>query len=165
MTADELIELAKKRQGDGHYQEALALANAAIEIDPENADAWWRSALARSALEDLVNALPAFAKTVQFAPRFAYGWARYGQCLWRLGHDDRAQEALERALEFDADEDDALATLADLYGKKKDEANQFKVLTHLAATKGVSPPRFAALDFLTTPKNLVFHRRGHIPKR
>lgn len=141
MTVEELIDLAKKRRSEKRHQEALSLANAAVEKAPNKADAWWQVALAKYALDDLAGASTALQKTVEFAPSFAYGWALYGRALWRLGQDAKALEVLEHALAVDADEDDALETLADLYGKKGDEDKQFKVLNHLALTKGV-PARF-----------------------
>ena len=141
MTVDELIDAAQKERGQRRYEEALRLANAAVEQGPNRANAWWQLALTKDYLDDPAGAAAAYRKTIELSPAFAYGWTCHGRVLWRLDEDTKAREALERALELDPDEDDALTILADLYDKKGEKENQFKVLDRLALMKKV-PARF-----------------------
>lgn len=141
MTVDELIEAAKNERTQKRYQQSLALAKSAVEKAPESANAWWQLALSQYVLDNLAGASTALQKTVELAPRYAYGWTLYGRTLWRLGEDSKAQETLEHALTLDSDDDEALEILADLYVTAGDEEKQFQVLSRLALLRDV-PPRF-----------------------
>lgn len=74
--------------------------------------------------ENLEQALKFFKTTTELDPNYALGWARYGEVLSRwltMGYDDSkekrqaARDAIDRALQLDADLPEAHRALADYY--------------------------------------------------
>ena len=117
LTAKELAEQATEHRLAGHYEEALASAIAATKANPDHANGWWQTALARMALGDPRNAIPAFERTVELSPNFAAGWAKLGSAHVKAGDDDAALEAFERASRIEESQE-ALNGLADIYQKR-----------------------------------------------
>lgn len=153
---EDLIERAKNERTRGRYEEALVSAIAAADKDPENANAWWQVALNRLALGDARNAVPALNRTVKLAPHFASGWAHLGSALLQTGEKQSAQEAFERALQEEPEQEEALEALADVYFQQNKDSNsvddkELSVLTRLEEVAGLSSPqlnRIGALHYM-----------------
>lgn len=143
LTTDELVEKSKEQRKRRRYEEALVSSIAAAESDHDNAEAWWQVALNRLSLGDARNALPALERTVELAPHFSPGWARYGTVLLEAGNVDSAKKSFETALEKDSEQEEALKALAGIYyrqNKNKDRADEkeLSVLTRLESVVGLS---------------------------
>ena len=92
----------------GNYQGAIADFNKAIEIDPQNADAYYYRAYAKGQLKDYQGAIADFTKTIEINPQDANaymnrGYAREftndrkGACLdWRKAVDLGNEHLAER---------------------------------------------------------------------
>ena len=123
ITAEEWIEKANDQYNQKRYTESLLSATKAIEIDDDIVNGWWFLALSHQELGDLDEALDALNKTIDRAPYFANGWARYGAVLQMLGADEdekysyhmSSQEAFEEAVELDKKHVPALTALSTIY--------------------------------------------------
>ena len=131
-TVDELIEKSKDQRKRERSEEALVSSLAAVDADPDNADAWWQVALNRQAIGDTRNAVPALRKTVQLAPHFATGWARLGSALMVSKENDEAKKSFETALKCDAEQLEALEALSAIYSEEKDSTTRRRKVSILA---------------------------------
>ena len=126
---------------------------AAVDAEPENADAWWQVALNRRAIGDTRNAVPALRKTVEFAPHFAIGWARLGSALMSIKEGDEAKEAFATALKCDSEQLEALEALSEIYWRDKDSTKDEEELSilarieHLAGLSSLQMNRFGNLHY------------------
>ena len=158
LTVTELIEKAKDQRQRSRYKEALISAISATESDPDSAEAWWQVALNQLSLGEFQNALPSIKKTLDLAPHFSLGWARYGTTLTKIGDEISAQDAFEKALEQDPDQEEALEALADIYyrlNKENRETNEkeLTVLTNLEEVAGLSDLQINRIGTLHYKKN------------
>jgi tetratricopeptide (TPR) repeat protein len=111
----ELSDKATILRNEKKFDEALLKAKSAANIDPTFANAWWEIALCNNELKNTDAALDAFVKTLELSKDFAYGWAMYGKTLNLAGKKSEAIEALEKALEINDSERNALIELMSIY--------------------------------------------------
>ena len=137
----ERAHLAEKRKDDGHgaaelYREALSFDKAA----PGAIDALKRLFTGAKRYRDLAETLRTEAQLAADPAVRSMAFYRTGRVLSdRLGHDDEAIEAFERAAESAPDELMVLGELARLYDRTKQHAALVQTLTRMVSnTEGVS---------------------------
>jgi tetratricopeptide (TPR) repeat protein len=141
LTVDELIEKSKDQRKRERYEEALVSSLAAVDAEPDNADAWWQVALNRRAIGDTRNVVPALRKTVELAPHFATGWARLGSALMIIKEDGEAKKSFETALKCDSEELEALEALSEIYSRDEDgtqDEEELSILSRIEDQAGLS---------------------------
>ncbi|MBP9899814.1 MAG: tetratricopeptide repeat protein [Verrucomicrobia bacterium] len=131
MTSDERLKKARELRAAGNQTEALSIAIAVSNLEPENADAWWVTGLALHSLGKLEEALEALRKVGKLAPKFASGFAQYGVVLAESGQPEQARRALDHALRLDPGHAFALRQAAKLAGDQKDEESRIRYLERL----------------------------------
>ena len=131
MTSKERLQNARELRTAGKQSEALSLAVAVSNLEPENADAWWVAGLALHSLGRLEEALEALRKVGKLAPTFASGFVQYGVVLEESGQPEQAQRALDHALRLDANNAFTLRRAAKLAGDRKDEESRIRFLERL----------------------------------
>ncbi|MFM0002051.1 tetratricopeptide repeat protein [Paraburkholderia dipogonis] len=99
----EYTQKAVAFRADGHLDEAELVAKKAIDLDPDDANAWWQLALTLSAKNDLVPAIRAFEKVTELASHFADGWCELGLAHKKVARLDKAISYFESALNVDAE--------------------------------------------------------------
>ena len=85
----------------GDYRQALALADAAVERDAGNAEAWWRRGRVQMHLGELRQALHSYRQAARLAPPTAELEDSIGRVLTGLGRDAKAAAAYQRAVALD----------------------------------------------------------------
>ncbi len=81
-----------------HYQDALHAFNQALQLDAENAQAYYWKGLALSHLDDLGRALAAFDASIRYDPRYPTVYNARGNVLYRLGRYRDALAAYSTAI-------------------------------------------------------------------
>jgi len=86
----------------GSYEEALAMYNRAIQIDPENIDTWDRKALVLYILEQQAyrNVLSLSEKMLKKNPKDVRAWHARAAAQSSLGEEDEANSSRRKALEI-----------------------------------------------------------------
>jgi tetratricopeptide (TPR) repeat protein len=155
--ADALINKAIDQRKLKNFEEALALAIAATEAAPDNANAWWQVSLNQWLLNDLNGALSSLKKTTIHAPQFDGAWSLLGRVYSKLGDEQQAKEAFENALKLDLNNIDALEGLARFYESSSDEGHlddELAVLTQIEILSGLS-------SFQRNRIGILHYRRRH----
>lgn len=80
------------------YQNALAAFNQALQLDAENAHAYYWKGLALFHLNHLGKALAAFDEAIRCAPRYPMAYNERGNVLYRLGRYGESVEAYTMAI-------------------------------------------------------------------
>jgi Flp pilus assembly protein TadD len=93
MSADvrELVAVAQRLRQQSRFSEACATAQRALEIEPDNAVAWFNLGAALGALGRLDSAEAAYRRALECNPRYAEAWSNLGGLL---GASGRAEEKL-----------------------------------------------------------------------
>jgi len=81
----------------GDYREALALADAAVAVNPQDGEAWWRRGHVESQLGDHLQALKSYQRAAALMPRTAELAEYIGDSLAELGRDEEAFLAYRQA--------------------------------------------------------------------
>ena len=94
------IGLGDENKGDSrfYYQQAIADANAAIEIDPEKPDAHYQKGMAHRMLGEQQEALDAFTEAIELAPTVPDYVFRRGIMFFRTGDLELAKADLDRSI-------------------------------------------------------------------
>ena len=98
---------------DGRYNQSLQAFQRALDLDPDDAEAWRGRALAYSGLKDHDEALKASDKAVEIDPGYGQAWLDRGILLREMGRAEEALFALDRALSIQPDNLDALSIKAE----------------------------------------------------
>ena len=120
MTASIWIDKATEQYERGRYSEALVSTQKAADLDAEEPQLWWLSALCHRATGDLDSALESLRLVTELSSDFASGWSLYGTILQELDADDDeayqdhilAQTAFEHAVEIDPSHSTSLTALS-----------------------------------------------------
>ncbi len=114
---------AQKRNGDlpevhcvaglldfdsGRYEQAIQHFRRAIELAPENDDAYRRLGNAYEASNDLERALNAFFKAIEFGPKHYRNWRQLGDFYFLRANYPKALPFLQRARELAPEEPETL---------------------------------------------------------
>jgi tetratricopeptide (TPR) repeat protein len=134
----DLAEQAAELRKSGNVDDAIILARRAIEIDPNDPDAWWQLGLAVETKDGAESAILYFEKTIELANGFAYGWFKLGNCQKQLGQTEEALRCFEKALALDDDRTDALGEVISEYQKQSSPEARVKLIrfTELLDKKG-----------------------------
>lgn len=91
-------------QGNGasssYYQQAIADADAAIEIDPDKPDAYYQKGLALRMQGDLAGAIEAFTETIELSPGNPEALLRRGIAYFRQNDLELAKADLAQSIRF-----------------------------------------------------------------
>jgi len=82
------------------HEEAIGSYDKAIEIDPDNTDAWNNKGTILGELGRHDEALKCFDKILEIDPNCAYAWSNKGIALGKLGRYDEALECHDKAIEI-----------------------------------------------------------------
>jgi tetratricopeptide (TPR) repeat protein len=91
LTCEQLVGKSIVQRKRGRYAEALVSAEAAVEVDECDANAWWQVALNRLSLDQAHASIQALERVVELAPHFASGWAVLGKTLLNEGRKQDAK--------------------------------------------------------------------------
>ena len=120
------LNLAKKRE----FSKALACFQMAVELNPNNAKAWYNFGTCLTKLdEDDERALHCFEKAIEINPLDAEAWNNRGTILVRLGRNKDALHCYKRAIEIMPGHAKAWQNMGILYeeqGNKKVAKEYFK---------------------------------------
>jgi len=84
----------------GRFEEALALFERAIQLDPTDVYSYYNKGLAFQQLGRLVEALAAFEQAIQLDPADAQAYQNEGDVLQQLGRVTEAEQAYRKAREL-----------------------------------------------------------------
>jgi predicted TPR repeat methyltransferase len=96
-----LVNLAATLLKLARPDEALALADELLAIEPDNVDAWFHRGVALADLGRPAPALAAFDRVLAIDNRLAGPWFRHGQTLQSLDRHEEALASYEKALTLD----------------------------------------------------------------
>jgi len=97
-TSSELVDIGYRFMDSGRYQDALNAFDKAIEIDPNNANAWSGKGFALKNLERFQEALDAFDKATELDPDLLNAWLHKGYTLDGLGKQQDAIVVFQRII-------------------------------------------------------------------
>ena len=113
LRAEALLGEADRAEGLGHLEDALALYDQALALDPEHPDAWIERAGLLLALQRPRDAEASVRRQLRLAPRHAHAWSHLGRVLVVQGRREEAAEAFRKQLELAPDHLVARRRLAD----------------------------------------------------
>ncbi|MCA3385473.1 MAG: tetratricopeptide repeat protein [Roseomonas sp.] len=157
-TAKDFIKKAVDLRGAGRVDEAVLAAKQAVNLDGNDANAWWQLALATWDRSGAVASIPHLAKTVELADGFAHGWHLLGDAHNSASISGKAIECWERAVEMDTERSDTWLRLADAYALRNetgDEEKQFEALKAVERLGAINGPNWIKLG------NGYFKRKQH----
>jgi tetratricopeptide (TPR) repeat protein/tRNA A-37 threonylcarbamoyl transferase component Bud32 len=100
MQLDELMDKAYSLSELRRYNDALAVYDQALALDPHSAWVWARKGRVLRQLKRYPEALETFAQALNRHPTFAWAWYNKGIVHERLGEYAQAQAAYQRAAEL-----------------------------------------------------------------
>ncbi|HYD40430.1 MAG TPA: tetratricopeptide repeat protein [Anaeromyxobacter sp.] len=113
LRAEALLREADRAEVLGHLEEALALYDQALALDPEHPEAWLERGGLLLALQRPRDAEASIRRQLRSAPRHAHAWSHLGRALIAQGRREEAVAALEKQLELVPDHLAALRRLAE----------------------------------------------------
>lgn len=131
-------DFARKMQSlmqQGKFQEASALADAAINENPQNRDALYLRAVAARYLKDYQGADVWLQKLKDLAPEFGRAFQEEGHLKLAVGNNDAAIDAFRKATRFNPaliPSWKSLASLLRQQGRKSEETQVVAQLNHLS---------------------------------
>jgi len=84
----------------GDNEGALAAFSRAIELEPDDADAWYNKGVALAKLRRTEEARSAYDRAIELRPEYADAWYNKGVALAKLATTEEALNAFERAIEL-----------------------------------------------------------------
>jgi tetratricopeptide (TPR) repeat protein len=84
----------------GESEEAIAIIDKAIQLDPKNFQAWREKALDYYVLGKYNESLAAYEKVIELGPENAFAWKGKGDALKALGRQTEADSAFTKAKEL-----------------------------------------------------------------
>ena len=123
----EARELSDKALGlaeSGHYEEALDLISKGINIDANNANAWYNKGIILFRMCRYQDALNSFSQAADIDPGFTEAWVNKGVALMELGKNLAAIRAFDKAIAIDPGDSQA-RHYRDLAQKKIIESSSF----------------------------------------
>jgi tetratricopeptide (TPR) repeat protein len=112
--------------------------NKAIELDPNNADAWNMKGWAQSNLGKYEEAIRCFDKAIELDPNNADAWYNKGATLYTTKRYDKAIECCNKAIEINNNSDAARANKVIYETKRYDDVIGDRILANTFVKKGIS---------------------------
>ena len=130
MSDNRALARAKTAEGfsafkDGRFPEAEAAARAALAADPARPEAHFLVGLLAIERKDWRTSIAAFGSVTKLNPSDRAAWAQLALLFQRVGHFDRADEALARALEdapSNPETADLIGTVLTQFGRHREAA-------------------------------------------
>jgi tetratricopeptide (TPR) repeat protein len=122
--ARELSDKALGLAESGHYEEALELISKRINIDANNANAWYNKGIILFKMCRYQDALNSFSQAADIDPGFTGAWVNKGVALMELGKNLAAIHAFDKAITIDPGDKQA-RHYRDLAQKKIIESSSF----------------------------------------
>jgi tetratricopeptide (TPR) repeat protein len=163
-----LLRLAGKASTELDLDDAAQYLQQAVDIDPENADAWRELAEAFLYRNRLTEAMEAIRQAVELRPEEATGLVDLGLSAYAAGHYDEAVLHLNKAVEREPGNTSARRALIDVYrgaGRQEDALKAAENLLQLEPDDVLATLDAAELNLaLGRPENAVseFSRLGAI---
>ncbi|MEI6315088.1 MAG: tetratricopeptide repeat protein, partial [Syntrophus sp. (in: bacteria)] len=101
--AGDYIEQAFKHIQAKEWRQAIILCSQALQIQPENTDAYWSRGIAYEELNDIDHAVADFRQAIRLAPGFADAYGSLGWLLISTGHFAEAVAPAKKAYELAPD--------------------------------------------------------------
>ncbi|NEO14836.1 MAG: tetratricopeptide repeat protein [Moorea sp. SIO3F7] len=101
--ADLLVELGMLLVAAQEYQDAIANFDKALEIKPDDHQAWYSRGVALSILGRLETGIDSFDQALKIKPDYHEAWYNRGLALSDLGRNEEAIESYDQALKFKLD--------------------------------------------------------------
>ena len=101
MTPDvaNLVSTAQRLRQHGRFADAKIAAERALEIEPQDASAWFNLGAALGGLGDLAGAEAAYRRALERDPQYAEAWSNLAGLLRAAGRVEEGLAAYRRALE------------------------------------------------------------------
>ena len=84
----------------GRYDEAIKCCNKALELNAQNADAWFNKGASLAMLGSFVAAIKCYDNALEINPKDWHSWANKGASLNMLGRYEEAKRCCSEALEL-----------------------------------------------------------------
>ncbi|TXS92713.1 tetratricopeptide repeat protein [Parahaliea maris] len=107
----------------GNHQGAINCARKVLTAKPDLAEGHFLVGLVAQDRNETGMAVQAFGSVTKLAPQHGAAWAQLARLFMRMGHVNRADEALSKAVEFQDDNpavQDAIATVYTLLGDARE---------------------------------------------
>ncbi len=138
---DEWLEHAEQQLDilRSHWRRGLHAYRMALQLDPNNFQAWEKVGDAYSRLDDPQNMTDAFQRAIRLKPDDITIWTNFGDAYERIGNQAGAVEASEEAIKRRPQDASLWANLADAYGKSQPNAalNALSKAEQLAPADGI----------------------------
>ncbi|KAM3094720.1 tetratricopeptide repeat protein [Phormidesmis sp. 146-35] len=102
-TVHDYIEQGKAFYFEGRFEEAIASYDKAIQIEPDNAKAWFSRGAALAKLQKIEEAIAAYEKATQIKSDFSEAWFGKGVAFTKLQRNGEAITAYEKATSIKSD--------------------------------------------------------------
>lgn len=102
-TANDYVEQGKAFYFEGRFEDAIASYDQAIQMEPDNARAWFSRGAALAKLQQFETALESYDRATQIKPDFAEAWFGKGFVLAKLQQLDEAIGSYESAIALKPD--------------------------------------------------------------
>ncbi len=99
--ATRLLHQSMRLVSEHKPEEAEVILRRLVEIQPDNADAWWLLGRALSLQDRLQENVEAFRRAAELAPDRAELWETLGVALMRVGEVIEGRNAFAQAFELD----------------------------------------------------------------
>lgn len=111
---EDLFSRAEAAEGEGLYDEAVALYQRCLAIDPTDSVAAFNRANCLKAAGRMADAAHDYARAIKLDLSFVEAWFNLAGLMSERGHIDAARRHLRKAIETDGDYADAIYNLAKL---------------------------------------------------
>ena len=91
----------------GEYEQAIECFNKAIELDPNNADAYFSRGTTHARLSQYEKAIKDFDRAIELNPNYSEAYRNRGGAYAALSQHERAIEDLNKAIELNPNDDDS----------------------------------------------------------
>jgi len=99
--ADNLVAQAKSMAFEGKYEQAIAIYDRAIQIQPDCYEAWYNRGNLLARLQDYESALTDYDKAIAIEPEKYQVWYSRGSVLGKLQRDGEAIACYDRAISLE----------------------------------------------------------------
>jgi tetratricopeptide (TPR) repeat protein len=97
--ARELVSVAQHLRQQGRFADARGAAERALEIEPDNASAWFNLGAALGGLGELEAAEAAYRRALERNPRYPEAWSNLGGLLGAKGATEEQLAAYQKAID------------------------------------------------------------------